>query len=252
MPFRLVSCCIAALLLGCPPTDPVDDDDTAAPFVPPDWCPEPESGRQDVTDTDASPYYVSHPDTDALDVPMVVFLPGGAGGGGTSGHATATWDGIFSEADDGLARYRVVMPYSTTDSFPDEYRRSLDVLDEVLACFGGDPERVHVAGSSNGGRRAFTLMLTSPGTFRSMAGLPGYFEAWDADDAEEAFAGGKKAFHGVGEQDNADWLSGVEESHDLCEGVGIDSTHHVFPGIGHIPSPGWDDVTVLFDFWDGA
>ncbi len=55
----------------------------------------------------------------------------------------------------------------------------LAVLDEVLAYYGGDAEKIHIAGLSNGGIAAFGAMLLHPERFATLLGAPGLFQAQD-------------------------------------------------------------------------
>ncbi|HJN77394.1 MAG TPA: hypothetical protein QGF58_25950 [Myxococcota bacterium] len=237
-------------LLACTGSDPddtpdstADTHDSVAEFTPPDWCPAPESGRQDVTTTDGSPYYVQHPEGDGLDAPIVVFLPGGNGKGGANGHATASWGAFF----DGDPRgYRLVMPYVEGNDYPQTDVPDVEaVLDEVLACFGGDGSRVHLAGHSNGGYLAYNVVGPDLAErFLSITGAPAYFVQFKSNKLEGL------AFHNsAGETDTA-WLGYMEDAHAQLEDAGFESELTVWPGEGHTPSASWDGRDGMFAFWD--
>jgi predicted esterase len=224
----------------------VDDDDTGdddTVFEPPEWCETALPGElQDVTTTPASAYFVHHPADGAIHVPIVIFLPGG---NGARGAGMGNFDGFCSRGD-GLQSMRVVFPYAADGNLLDEYDRALDVLDEVLQCYGGDPDHVHLAGTSNGGMGAFELMVESGGPFATLTGAPGVFSGASPDDMAAALDG-KAVLNGVGELDTG-WVPAVEATHQQLESLGIDSTLEIFPGQGHSPNDSFDQA-VLYDFW---
>lgn len=214
-----------------------------AGFDPPEWCPPPESGRQEVEGTPASPYFVDHPDAFDVDAPTVVFLPGGDGG---RSHADGTWAGFIEGATRG-DDFRVVMPYSDSSELPVEQDRLLEILDEVLMCYGGDPGRVHLAGHSAGGYMAFDLMLDSPHRFATLAGAPGQFTVFSSEGVTTALSG-KSVLVGAGEYD-LDWKDAMLELDEQLTLLGIDSRYIEFEGQNHTPSPMWTGRDDLFDFW---
>jgi len=250
LPLPLMLLPLALAGSGCGPVAPADDDDaTAATFVPEEGCPDPADGRQDVVETNASPYYVSHPEGDlqaGSTAPVVLFMPGGFG---SVGHSTGTWNGFLTGAE-GLDRYRVVMPYAPDGDFTDEWERAEDVLAEVLACFGGDPDRVHLVGHSNGGWEALELLqILPPDTFATAVVAPGYFLTFDADLVS---LGEGRARSAVGANDEATWHTAAEQTVDRFEEVGVDVDLELMDGVGHTPGATWgggDDL--LFDFFDG-
>ena len=220
--------------------------DETTVFDPPEWCEEALADElQSITTTEASPYYVHHPATDSLDVHTVVFLPGGDGSQGSS---DVIWNSFLSGGDS-LDQVRVVMPYADDDSLLDEYDRSIEILDEVLQCYGGDPDHVHLGGTSNGGVGAYGLMLDNPGTFATLLGAPGVFESYPNfyDEAVHAALDGKAVYNGVGENDDG-WNAAVEVVHEYLVEEGIDSVFVEFEGEGHVLTEEFDE-TVFFDFW---
>jgi len=72
----------------------------------------------------------------------------------------------------------------------------------VLACYGGDPTEVHLAGTSNGGLAAFALMTVHPEYFATLLGVPGAFPVQDPATIDRAVLGrtlaGRAVFNGVG------------------------------------------------------
>lgn len=240
------------LLASCAgPT--ADDDDSAAAedptpevFEPPDWCPDPAVGRHEVVDTDASPYFLQHP-SEGEDPPTLVWLPGGAGTGGAQGHATRSWEAFFTADLPELARWRVVMPYVDSGSFVDDAARTHAVVDEVLACFGGDA--VHLGGTSNGGNAAFAEFLADSSRFANLATLPGCIGDYDAGAHQAAF-GDAKVLNGVGDGDEAGWKNCVEASHDFLVAQGIDSTHRVYLNVPHVPPAAWTGIADILEFLD--
>ncbi len=239
-----VAICALLAMSGCAQKDGGGggDTDTGA-FDPPGWCAPPESGRQEVRDTPASPYFVDHPAGSEINVPTVVFLPGGNGG---YAHANGTWLAFFDGVPE-MGEYRVVMPYSSSDSFPDESDRIFDVLDEVFVCYGGMADSVHLAGHSNGGYAAFDLMLESPDRFATLLGAPGLFSNFSSGVITDALLD-KAVFNGVGENDST-WQEAVEHLNEQLVFLGIDSVYVEFAGQPHTPSAGWTGKGELFQFW---
>ncbi|GDX78999.1 hypothetical protein LBMAG42_08100 [Deltaproteobacteria bacterium] len=215
-----------------------DTADTAAPFEPPDWCPAPTEGRQEVTDTPASPYFVTHPE--GADAPLVLFLPGGPG---DRGSASATWEAFFDEDSRG---YRLVVPYVTESGYPtDVVPPVAELLDEVLTCFGGDPAKVHLAGHSNGGYLAYNVVGPDlAASFVTITGAPAYFNAF----LPNKFSG--VAFHNSAGELDTEWLAAMEEAHATLLEKGFDSQLTVWPDTDHTPGPNWTGQDAMFEFWD--
>jgi len=210
----------------------------------PDYCVETTGeALQDITTTPASPYFIHHPAEPGTPLHTVIFLPGGPG---ARDLAMITWDLWLSaplRADD----MRIVVPYSAAGDFPSEAERAIDVLDEVLACHGGDPAHVHLGGTSLGGVAAFDLMLGHSDRFATLLGAPGLFGS-SGIDTQVAALEGKSVFLGVGERDTDPWSSQVPALHDALSARGIDSRLVVFAGQGHILDASFDE-TAFFDFW---
>jgi predicted esterase len=199
---------------------------------------------QDIEGTPAGPYLVHHPTPGNPDAATVVFVPGGSGSW-TS--AQRIWT-RFVSGDPRVQRYRVVIPYSYSEDFIDDARRTFGILDEVLACYGGDAAKVHLAGYSNGGRAAFGLMLSKPDRFATLLGAPGVLPTTDRTILATALAcRGRAVFNGVGELDDG-WKALVRESHQALLDAGVDSVYVEFPGETHRLSEKFNGG-VFFDFW---
>jgi pimeloyl-ACP methyl ester carboxylesterase len=216
-------------------SDTTDSD--PPPYDPPEWCPAAEAGRQGVTSTDASPYFVMHPLEDTHDNPLVVLLPGGAG---NDLSAKSTWDAFF---DDDPRGYRLVEPWVITDDYPDVAPPVEALLDEVATCFG-TPSEIHLLGHSNGGYLAYNVVGPDlADRFASISGAPAYFTHFKKTKLEGL------PFHNmVGEDDS--WLEYVEEAHQELLDAGFESELSVWPDQGHTPDAAWDGRDDMFAFWD--
>jgi len=213
-------------------------------------CPAPQPGTlQDITGTPAGPYYIHHPDQTTDHTPTVLFLPGGAG---TQKIARDyIWKNWLARGQR-LNEVRVVIPYVPDRSHmtKKESLRTLLILEEVLACYGGKHERVQLAGTSNGGRHAFYLMTLVPQRFASLLGAPGVFPK-KTDDAVVAAALRERAvYNGVGAEDQ-DWKPEVKATHERLLRLGARSVYVEFPGQGHILNEQFDP-SPFFDFWLGG
>ncbi|MBI2982674.1 MAG: hypothetical protein HYY42_00520 [Chloroflexi bacterium] len=173
----------------------------------------------------------------------VVFLPGGSG---LRRNAQRVWDTFLAGAKD-VDAFRIVIPYWPDIEMPEDFRRTLAVVDEVLACYGGDARQVHLAGFSNGGHAAFTLMLEKPERFATLLGAPGELPPRTTP-ADLAALKGKAVFNGVGELDDEFWRKGVRDAHEALMGAGVDSVYVEFTGQAHGARAGFPK-DVLFEFW---
>ncbi len=220
--------------------DTADAADTAdtGPFTPPEWCPAPDAGRQEVLDTPASPYFITHPE--AVDAPLVIFLPGGPG---DRGSASNTWTAFFDEDPRG---FRLVVPYVTEKGYPTDVVPPVEaILEEVLTCFGGDASHVHLAGHSNGGYLAYNVVGPDlADRFVTITGAPAYFRDFNASD----FTG--LAFHNSAGELDPDWLGAMQEAQDDLTAAGFDTQLTVWPDTGHTPGPGWTGRDAMFAFWE--
>ncbi len=215
---------------------------TVACERPPTSCPSLEpSARIDVTTSDAAPYLVRFPSNSDEPADIVLFMPGGPG---TAAQAPLTFD-LWLGQGKGIDDFLVVMPYSATGNLPGEPEHVLAVLDEIEACFC-NTGRVHLGGTSNGGRLAYRLALEHADRFSTLLGAPGVFEDPDPRTLDRALAG-KRVFNAVGELDGG-WRAGVEASHQALLDAGVDSTLYEMPGQGHILSEDFDE-SVFFAFW---
>lgn len=210
---------------------------------PPPTCASIEASvRVNVTATAASPYFVRHPSDAARPRDIVLFMPGGPG---ARAQAEPTFDLWLSEGE-GIDDFLVVMPYGASGSLSDDH--VIEVLDEVQACYC-NTGRVHLGGTSNGGRLAYRLALSHADRFVTLLGAPGTFE-----DADPALLGkplaGKRVFNAVGELDEA-WQAGVTAAHEALLEAGVESSIFEMPGQGHIIDAAFDE-TVFFEFWAGS
>lgn len=241
---------VSVMLLACAEPDPQAPEPAplaeAPEEAPPEWCRAPRSGWQTVRGTRQAPYTVHHPHSDEPDVATVIFLPGGTG---ESLHAELTREAFLVDAA-GLDDLRVVMPIGDGDDSAFDARRVAKIRKEVLTCFGGDPDNVHLAGHSNGGMAAFDAMLDAPEKWASLLVVPGALDPWDEEAAVAALSD-KPLFLGVGEHDSM-WVTWIGELHDQLTAAGLSSELVVFPGIGHTPDRSWEDRDVLFDWWIAA
>ncbi len=234
------------LWVACTGDPAVDDSGASTPdtaTAPPEWCMPPEPGLLQAMDQHpAGPYFVSHPMEATDDTPTVVFLPGSRG---DAPSAETAWGLYFLHGTE-IANVRVVLPFSDNSSLADETDRVLELIDEVLACYGGDRKKVHMAGTSNGGKAAYDLAKEHPERFVSLLGIPGSFSSWSPEELGDALAD-VPVYNGVGSEDHI-WLEDVRKLHEgLLEG-GVDATYAEFEGEAHVMSPDWDE-DVLFDFW---
>lgn len=215
-----------------------------APPPPPSFCPAPVAGDlQEVTGTPASPYYVAHPAQPDAKTSTVIFLPGGPGSRDIGSFIYANYLQNGNKAN----QYRLVVPYSAAGDFPSEADRTTMILDEVLACFGGDPNHVHLAGTSNGGVAAYAQMIAHGDRFVSLLGCPGLFDKSVTDDQLKMVFAGKPVFNGVGGLDTQ-WGPPVKATNTRLTGLGITSQYVEFPGQMHIVNSSFDP-SIFFDFW---
>ena len=224
---------------------PIDDSAETGDPGPDFDCPAATTGQQDVTTTPASPNLIVHPTVSAAEVSghVVLFLPGGPG---DNGSANIAFNAFLSRGAE-VGSIISVMPYTSDSDLSDEGDRVAAIAEEVLDCWGGERGKVHLAGTSNGGRAAFAIMLEHPETFATLLGAPGYFEESDTGVLAAQLAG-KAVLNGVGELDDADWQDVVYSTHETLTGLGIESVFETFEGQGHIPDESFDPAP-LFDFW---
>jgi predicted esterase len=210
----------------------------------PAFCPAVAEGLVDVANTPAGPYFVHHPAAGHTSRATIFFVPGGPGSQDT---AQATFE-LWLSRGDALGDYRVVIPYSAAGDLTVEGDRLVPVLDEALGCYGSKTDRVHLAGTSNGGRAAFALMLRASSRFVSLLGEPGLFPSDASDDVLVAALTGKPVFNGAGQLDDV-WRPLVKSTNDRLVGLGLDSVFVEIPNQSHILDE-TADQNVFFDFWD--
>lgn len=229
---------VAVMSLACAPGA------APSPAPKPDYCATAQpDALQDVTGTPASPYYVHQPASQSARVPTVVFLPGRSG---VRRSAQRVWDTFLAGGKD-VDAFRIVVPYWPDIEMLEDFHRTLAIVDEVLACYGGDERQVHLAGFSNGGHAAFDLMLERPERFATLLGAPGEFEP-NTTPAQLAALKGKAVFNGIGELDDEFWHKGVRDAHAMLTASGVESVYVEFKGQGHGAGAGFPK-DMLFDFW---
>lgn len=231
-----------------PDADPVDADPADAGALDaaaerPAYCPPRGAGLLEVTGTPASPYFVHHPLAEAA--ATVVFVPGADGARDIV--TDFIWPRWLANGR-GVERVRVAVPYTTDGNIVDEGERLVALADELLLCFGGDPARVHLGGTSNGGLTAFATMLRAGDTFASLMGAPGAFEVPPSDGALRAALEGKRVLLAVGALDSALWRDAARALERRLVALGIAATRVELPGQGHILAPGFD-ATLFYDHW---
>lgn len=214
-------------------------------------CPVAQQGAlQDVTTTPAAPYFIHHPSaavSTAADVATVLFLPGGSGSRKIG--QDFIWKNWLSRGK-GVDKVRIIIPYAKGEELWSDFTRVRHVLEEVLVCYGGDHGRVHLAGTSNGGRHAFQLMLEDGSRFASLLGAPGLFSK-DATDASLKQALSRKPlYNGVGSRDE-DWKREVMATQKRLLGLGLRSQYVEFPDQEHILNERFDP-SGFFEFWQDA
>lgn len=241
---------LALALAACRPTphpadspEPADpaDTDTDEPLA----CPAAAAPGvlQEVTGTPASPYFVRHPDVPGDAVPSVVYLPGGTGDRATALRV----DQLYIASGGGREAFRVAVAYTDgARNFSAIPERAVQVRDELLACWGGDPARVHLAGTSNGGVGSFTLLAADPTGWASLLGAPGVWTSFDAATLAATLAA-RPVLMAVG-ADDAGWLPTVLEQSTALAAAGATVTYVPFEGQDHVVDEAFDE-TVLFDFW---
>ena len=225
------------------PTEQVSEPESPTAIATPEYC---ETTTPDVLHEvltpPSSPYFIHHPATANSDVPTVIFLPGGSG---RRASAERVWRNFLSEGE-GVDEFRIVIPYSVDTELMDDVPRIVKIREEVLACFGGDSSKVHIAGTSNGGHIAFFMMLTRPQLFATLLGAPGEFPTKQPERWVEAI-GERPVFNGVGAND-ADWIPGVFGTHEGLASAGGNSVYVEFAGQGHQVGPEFDE-SIFFEFW---
>jgi predicted esterase len=209
----------------------------------PAFCAPVVGGLVDVQGTPAGPYFVLHPDAGRSPRATIYFVPGGPGSRDT---ANATFS-LWLSRGKTLGDYRVIVPYSANGDLTVEGDRLVPVLDEAVACYGAPSDRVHLAGTSNGGLAAFALMLRAPDRFVSLLGEPGLFPSDATDDQLVGALTGKSVFNGAGQLDTT-WDPLVKATNDRLVSLGIDSVYVEIPNQSHILDDSADQ-NVFFDFW---
>ena len=147
-----------------------------------------------------------------------------------------------------MEAFRIVVPYSVDAGYEeDEVGWVLKMLEEVLACYGGDPAKFHIGGYSNGGLLEFEVMLAHPERFATLLGVPGAFPGWTKPSAWARALAGHAVFNGVGANDLA-WKDNAKDTNDALVAAGIDSVYVEFANQAHVVNEAFDE-SIFFDFW---
>lgn len=201
---------------------------------------------QDVDATSAAPYLL-HVPADAEGAPVVMFLPGG---NGTPGSAQSVWNRFFASRPE-TDRLVVVVPYVRDGDLITDTSRMTAIVNEVLSCTGANAQEVHLAGTSNGGLAAFSVMSAHPEYFATLLGAPGAFPVPDPSKVKREVwtsrLAGRAVFNGVGALDGA-WRDEVMATHNALAAAGVESVFVEFPGQGHVTNAAFD-ARVFFEFW---
>jgi predicted peptidase len=181
---------------------------------------------------------------------VIVYLHGGDERGDDAVSATQVGLGPVVQRSQGAFPFIVIFPQAPRGSYfgmPDNNARVLAALDEVLARFHGDPERVYLTGNSLGGfgtwflgaleARRFAALVPICGGVRGRAPRDDApFAAVPEDERPREIARRLRRtpvwiFHGAD-----DWLVPVRFSRELYQALraeGADVRYTEYPGVGH-------------------
>ena len=172
--------------------------------------------------------------------PLILALPWGGGTPElTLGMVDAYWNREASRRG-----YVVIAPSILGSSLATEAAEFLPALfswlDEHVSY---DPERVVVAGASNGGRGVFHVLTAAPERFAAAIGMPGSYSG--PTEMLEPFAG-KPVWLMVGEMDRG-WQASTEATRATLEAAGITPRVNLIRGQGHVLRL---DDRILMDWLD--
>jgi phospholipase/carboxylesterase len=109
---------------------------------------------------------------------------------------------------------------------PDDFRRSLDLVDESVTAavdaYGLDPDAIGLLGFSQGAITAFSLLVESPARWAWVVGLHGYLAAAHAD--RDVAIPGTPVFVGAGAADQVIPATRSEAAADRLRELGADVT----------------------------
>ncbi len=172
--------------------------------------------------------------------PLILAFPWGRG---TPGLALGMVDSYWSR-EAPRRGYVVIAPSILGSSLATEAAEFLPALfswlDEHVSY---DPERVVVAGASNGGRGVFHVLTAAPERFAAAIGMPGSYSG--PTEMLEPFAG-KPVWLMVGEMDER-WRASTEATRVTLEAAGITARVNLIRGQGHVLRL---DDRILMDWLD--
>ncbi len=159
--------------------------------------------------------------------PLILALPWG---GGTRELALGMVDAYWNR-EASRRGYVVIAPSILGSSLATEAAQFLPALfswlDEHVSY---DPERVVVAGASNGGRGVFHALTADPERFAAAIAMPGSYSG--PSGTLEPFAG-KPVWLMVGEMDQR-WRASTESTRAALEAAGITPRVNLIRGQGHV------------------
>jgi len=212
----------------------------------------------------ARPYYVYLPkDWQAAPHPVIVYMHGSGERGDDPARATQVGLGPVVRRSRGTFPFIVVFPQAPRGSYfgmPENNARVLAALDEVLARYHGDPDRVYLTGNSLGGYGTWFLGALAPERFaalvpicggvRGAASKGGPFAAFPDNERPKEIArrlAGKPIwiFHG-----EDDWMVPVRNSREMAtvlKAAGNEVRFTEYAGVGH---NAWDRAYADPALWE--
>jgi predicted peptidase len=108
--------------------------------------------------------------------PVILYLHGGSERGDDARAATQVGLGPVAYHSDGKFPFIVVFPQAPNGTYwgmPDNNRRALSALDQVMAEYHGDPDRVYLTGNSLGGYGTWFMGALYPDRFAALVPICG-------------------------------------------------------------------------------
>lgn len=108
-----------------------------------------------------------------------------------------------------------------------------ELIEHVHAQHHVEHGRLHLAGSSNGGRSAFRIATLEPRAFLSLTVLPGYPPTSEDEARLGTLVGLPVSMYAGG--DDLQWVARMQQTAAALRTLGVDVTTTVLPGEGHTP-----------------